>query len=237
MIIFSCKGVKTLLWNDILRYYTTCETKVKSKLKGFTLTGKLSRSKTICKARIRIFVRLYSGKDSDSFTDLRYVNYVTLAPSSRTIKPEFTSIWRSCYVSCILGIFPTLRVKHTHGKYPGSKRLGWRLVDTFLVPVMMDEVPSQNELLTMQLPSDVEKSVRWKTVFLPLQWYQVCSYTELNTKMVKHRNYLQRDKMTLKTDFIKTFLTTFSIHYSKRFFKFSCVLCSVLDSKSLPLFN
>ena len=42
----------------------------------------------ICEAGIRIFVMLYCEKDSDSLTDLRYLQYMKMASSSRTIKPE-----------------------------------------------------------------------------------------------------------------------------------------------------
>ena len=105
------------------------------------------------------------SKRFSSLNGLRHLKYMNMAPPSTTTKSEFTSILTRCYVSCIQGIFPTWRVEHTNGKYHGSKRLGWRLVDS--------RWAAQNN--TMQLSSDVEKSMQLKTVFLPLQWYQVHS--------------------------------------------------------------
>ena len=79
----------------------------------------------VCDAGIGIFVILYRGKDSDSLTDLRYLNYMKMASSSRTIRPDnFPPAEQAPYVSCIIGIFPSSRLEHTHGKYLGSKRLG-----------------------------------------------------------------------------------------------------------------
>ena len=43
---------------------------------------------TICEAGVRMFVILYSGKDSDLLTHLRYLKYVEMASSSRTIRIE-----------------------------------------------------------------------------------------------------------------------------------------------------
>ena len=67
-------------------------------------------TETMFETGIRIFVMLYCRKDSDSLTYLRYLKYIKIASSLRTIKPE--------------SLPSTSRVKRPNGKYPGSKRLG-----------------------------------------------------------------------------------------------------------------
>ena len=67
---------------------------------------------------------LYCGKDSDSLTDLKYLKYMNMASSLKATESEsLHPAKKRAAVSRILGVFPTLRNKHTHGKYPTSKRL------------------------------------------------------------------------------------------------------------------
>ena len=61
-----------------------------------------------------MFVMLYCGKDSDSLTDLIYLKYMKMTPSSKTLKPE--------------SLPPTSQVKDTNGKYPGPTRLGLEVI-------------------------------------------------------------------------------------------------------------
>ena len=61
-----------------------------------------------------MFVMLYCGKDSDSLTDLIYLKYMKMTPSSKTLKPE--------------SFPPTSQVKDTNGKYPGPTRLGLEVI-------------------------------------------------------------------------------------------------------------
>ena len=64
-------------------------------------------------AGVIIYVIRYCGEDSDSLTDLRYLKYMKMVSSSRTIKSE--------------SLPPTSRLERTNGKYPGSKRLGFKV--------------------------------------------------------------------------------------------------------------
>ena len=77
---------------------------------GHVFLLKNRTTETICQTGVRMFVILYSGKDSDSLTDLIYLKYMKTTPSSKTLKPE--------------SLPPTSRVEDTNGKYHGSARLG-----------------------------------------------------------------------------------------------------------------
>ena len=66
-------------------------------------------AEAICEIEIILFAMLYCGKDSDSLTDLRYLKYMKMASSSRTIT--------------LASLPPASRVKHTNGNCPRSKRL------------------------------------------------------------------------------------------------------------------
>ena len=55
----------------------------------------------------------YCEKDLGHLTDLRYLKYMKVAWSSKTINPE--------------GLHAPSIVEHTNGKYPGSKRLGFEV--------------------------------------------------------------------------------------------------------------
>ena len=68
---------------------------------------------TMFETGIRIFVMFYCRKDSDSLTDLRYLKYIKMALSLRTIKPT--------------SLPSTSRMKRPNGKYPGSNKLGFEV--------------------------------------------------------------------------------------------------------------
>ena len=89
---------------------------------------------TICEASIGIFVMLYCGKGSDSLTDLRYLKYMNMVPSSITIKAEsLPSIERAAMFDAYFVYFP-LHEWNT-------------LADASLVPVMMDKETAPDKLL------------------------------------------------------------------------------------------
>lgn len=52
----------------------------------FSQKGRVA--KIICETRIIIFAMVYFGNDPDSLTYLRYLMYMKMDSSSRTIKPE-----------------------------------------------------------------------------------------------------------------------------------------------------
>ena len=58
-----------------------------------------------------MFLMLYHGKDSDSWTGLTYLKYMKIDSSSRTVRLDsFPPAEQAAYVLCITGIFSTSRL-------------------------------------------------------------------------------------------------------------------------------
>ena len=97
--------------------------------------------------------------------------FMKMVISSATLIPERLSPTERAMFHAYWVYFQ--RVRHTHGEYPGSKRFEVE-VRRYLFGANFDGLrtcPSwANGENRMQLLSDIEKSVQWKTVFMALQW-------------------------------------------------------------------
>ena len=86
---------------------------------------------------------LYCEKDSDSLTDLRYLQYMKMASSSRTIKPEGLPLTKGAAMFHPYQLyFQPQEQNRLMESTLDPKDWAQRLEGASLVPVMMDEEPT-----------------------------------------------------------------------------------------------
>ena len=124
----------------------------------------------VCEAQRKIFVMLYGGKNFDSLTYLRYINYMKMVSSAANVKPESLPPTEQATMFHIYRVYYQLHEWNTLMESTlDPKDWRWRLEGASLVPFMIDQEPAPDELLKvihkMQLPINVKKPMQWKTMF------------------------------------------------------------------------
>ena len=99
-------------------------------------------------AGLRIFVLLYGGKNTDNLSSLRYAKYMKMPYfllSNQRNCPQ--QIDRIEYFHSLRVYYQILEWNFLHKDSSNANKLGWKLQDGILIPVLTDEAPAPDGLL------------------------------------------------------------------------------------------
>ena len=109
-------------------------------------------------ARLRIFLFLFSGKDTNNLSSLRYAKYMKMASTTPSVKPEKLSPTdRTTYFHSLRVYYQVQECNFLREDSSIATSWDWKLQDGILRPVLTDKAPAPDEKLNV-IPCNIKVS-------------------------------------------------------------------------------